>query len=711
VKNYKNKMNLDTIITDIQAPDWEKKLKNISYEESVDFINSVNKSELNCKIEEKKDNSLFIFTMGAIYIKAKSTKSFPVYLAELIYKHVYLRGQGHELFLEILDENFNFFKVNVKRYMWGLCSQTNDIDIVSFLKAKNSPPNILFYWLELSFCADKPITKFLLQILERIEKKRNDYLNIIHLIVQNKSQLLFDTENGLLHMNIKNKPNKNLLLLFEIDWQFTFGELELIRDFLRKNPIETSYLFEHEMGTTYISSKECAKNLFRTVFNLTDCVDIDNNFIESNFYLARNIQKVHEFFIYVSFDLTNIFKNNQFLFDTILTPQKYKFDDVICVFFDLLNERSYLSGIIHSLKTYGNKLSKDDIMKIPDILAKCEMDYQNLRRNKEYDLLNICKKNIDKQKIILSLMCMDFSEEILCLKDYILCFKAIFSKENSIRIQVSPSSPSNFREVIKVFRDCLPEFILNSKILSFSWMNSGELIEAPLLPVILYKEDISEQVNNFLELNRNLFPCKLQILLFSKTKEELYKNLKDVLDYVGKEAEITSSNDIKFMMMMEEMFFITRIIFARLKITMDDFYDIYELLPKHPTNNISEAFINNPKFFYLVTGFLEERKVKQLAIQCKEHLAKMPIDSKITDAQSELGIIVMNCSVCMAINTSDFTELLVPCGHTFCHSCSQKLVNCPNCRVKIDYRLPMKKFNIRIREDSEIQALKRQKIE
>lgn len=705
-------MNLDSIITDIQAPDWEQKLKNISYEESVDFINSVNKPELNFKFIEEKDNSLFIFTIGAIYIKAKSTKSFPVYLAELIYKHVYLRGQGYELFLEILNENFNIFKVNVKRYMWGLCSQTNDTDIVSFLKVKNSPPIILFYWLELSFCADKPITKFLFQILERIEKKRNDYLNIIHLIVQNKTQLLFDTENGLLYMNIKNKPNKNLLLLFEIDWQFTFGELELIRDFLRKNPIETSYLYDDEMGTTF--TKECSKNLIRTVFNLTDCVDTDNNFIERNFYLARNIQKVYEFFIYDSFDLTNIFKNNQFLFDTILTPQKYKFDDIISIFSDLLNERSYLSGIIHSLKTYGNKLSKDDIMKIPDVLAKYEMDYQILARNTNFQdihFLNRCKEKLDEKKIILTLICMDFSEEILCLKDYILCFKAIFSKENSDRIQVSPSSPSNFHEVIKVFRDCLPELILNLKILSFSWMNSGELIEAPLLPLVVFQEHISEHVNNFLELNRNLFPCKLQILLFSKTKEELYKNLKDVLDYIGKEAEITSSNDITFMMMMEEMFFITWIIFGRLKISMDDFYDIYELLPKHPTNNISEAFINHSKFAKLVTGFLEERKVKQLAIQCKEHLAKMPLDSKITDSQSELGIIVMNCSVCMAINTSDFTELLVPCGHTFCHSCSQKLVNCPNCRVKIDYRLPMKKFNIRIRKDSEVQALKRQKVE
>jgi hypothetical protein len=370
------------------------------------------------------------------------------------------------------------------------------------------------------------------------------------------------------------------------------------------------------------------------------------------------------------------------------------------------------------LKIYGNKLSKEDIMEIPDILAKSEIDYQNLPRNignyGEFgeDLLRRCKEILDKKKIILSLMCVDLSEEILCLKDYILFIKEIFSKKNSPRIQVSPSSPSNFHEVIKVFRYCLPGFILNSRILTFSWMNSGELIEASLFPVIneIGKKN-SESLNHFLELNRNLFPCKLQLLLFSKTKEELYKNIKDVLDYAGKESETRASNDVTFMKMMEEMLYIIWIIFLRLEISTDDFYYIYELLPKHPTNNISEAFINYSKIAYLITGFLEERKVKQLAIQCKEHLAKMPIDSKIIDSQLELGIIVMNCSVCMAINTFEFTELLVPCGHTFCHSCSQKLVNCPNCRVKIDYRLPMKKFNIRIRKDSEVQASKRQKVE
>ncbi len=116
--------------------------------------------------------------------------------------------------------------------------------------------------------------------------------------------------------------------------------LEIIRNFLRKNPIETSSLFDEEIGTTYISSTECSKNLIRNVLNLPDCVDENNNFIERNFYLARNIQKVHEFFIYDQLDLIDIFKTNQFLFDKILTPEKYKIDDIIFVFLDLLYQQS-----------------------------------------------------------------------------------------------------------------------------------------------------------------------------------------------------------------------------------------------------------------------------------------------------------------------------------------------------------------------------------
>jgi hypothetical protein len=57
----------------------------------------------------------------------------------------------------------------------------------------------------------------------------------------------------------------------------------------------------------------------------------------------------------------------------------------------------------------------------------------------------------------------------------------------------------------------------------------------------------------------------------------------------------------------------------------------------------------------------------------------------------------------MENNTSEFTNLLVPCGHTFCNSCSKKLVNCLNCRVKIESRLHLKNLNIRIRKEPVIQ--------
>lgn len=57
----------------------------------------------------------------------------------------------------------------------------------------------------------------------------------------------------------------------------------------------------------------------------------------------------------------------------------------------------------------------------------------------------------------------------------------------------------------------------------------------------------------------------------------------------------------------------------------------------------------------------------------------------------------------MANNTSEFTKLLVPCGHTFCNSFSKKLVNCPNHRVKIESRLHLKNLNIRIRKEPVIQ--------
>ena len=87
-------MNLEYIISAVKNPDWEQELAQISQEDSVDFINRTDKAIMNRIIERENENSKFIFAIGALYIKAKSTRCFPLYLAELIYKHVFQGGQG-----------------------------------------------------------------------------------------------------------------------------------------------------------------------------------------------------------------------------------------------------------------------------------------------------------------------------------------------------------------------------------------------------------------------------------------------------------------------------------------------------------------------------------------------------------------------------------------------------------------------------------------
>jgi len=691
-------MNLESIIF------IEKKINDITYEESVNFINSLDKTELNLAIDENKKNSSFIFALGIIYIKAKSIRCFPLYLAELIYNHIYEGNNGHQLFIKKLSQFFEESKKNVTRYMWGLCSKTNDSDIISFLKAKNSPQNILFNWLQISFRLNKPITKYLLHILERIQKKREDYCDIINLIVDKKPQLLFDSTNGILNDLIEKKSIYKLPLLFEINWEFTFGELEHIRNFLKKYPINTSFLIN--------CSTEFSKNLIATIFNLGNYLDENHQLTEDALIIPINVGRIHEFVYYEDYELERIFKINQFIFDTLLIPDKYKINEVFIFFHDLFLSESnthLFSRIVTALKTYGSKLSEENIQEIPDIIQKMD----SFRKNE-------CK-------VWLALMCIDRSDKIPILEDYILILKQLFiPRIFGNTISISPFSHSTAYEVIDNIRKSLPDFILNTQFLIVRWVIDENYFSKSLLPV-LQLEEKSISIDNGIRSHINylnlphpfiayerkvlLFPCKLQLLMLSRTKDELFSNLKDVLEHIGIEAEKLPSNDVTFMEMMEEMFFIMENIFKRLKISMDDFYNIYELLPKYQSNDISEVFINDPRFSYLLTNFLEERKVKQLELKCREYLATMPADSKITDAQSELGIILMNCSVCMVNNTSEFTDLLVPCGHTFCQSCSQKLLNCPNCRVKIDYRIPMKNFNIRIRKEADKKNTKRKKVE
>jgi len=582
----------------------------------------------------------------------------------------------------------------VARFIWGLCANANNADIESFLKKRNSSPIILLYWLKMAIQSNKPITKHIFQIMKRIQEDPRIYEDVISFLISNKTALLFDPIKGYFFNNDK-KPVYQLMSIFEINWQFTFSEIEKIRNFLRSYPINASLL--------YGRSSNFSKNFLGTILNLNDY-----QLREGSLVIPYNVSRIHEFVYYEDYDLERIFQSNQYVFDNLLLPERYNISVVVAFFHHLFLNKSFaFSRITTTIKKYGEKLSEDDIQTIPDIIEKMD------------------SSNRDNFKVWLALMCIDRTEIIPIIQDYIIVLKQMFIPRTwGHSIYVSLSSFENINEVVNNIRKSLPDFILNTEIFKICWEINEKEYSKSLLPVLQIEEK-SSTINssiiayiNYLNFPSSfisnegkvlLFPCKLQLLVLSKTKNELFSNLKDVLEHIGEESKKMGSNDVFFMEMMEEMFFIMENIFKRLKISMDDFYNIYELLPKHPDNNISEAFINDPRFSYLLTNFLEERKVKQLEQKCKEHLAVKP-QSSITDAQSELGIVIVNCIICMGNYTPEFTDLLVPCGHTFCNSCSKKLVNCPNCRVKIESRLPLKKFNIRIRKDSDEHTLKRLKI-
>jgi hypothetical protein len=530
--------------------------------------------------------------------------------------------------------------------------------------------------------------------MKRIQEDSRIYEDIISFLIDNKTALLFDPIKGYFFNNDK-KTVYQLMSIFEINWQFTFSEIDKIRNFLRSYPINASLL--------YGRSSNFSKNFLGTILNLNDYI-----LREGSLVIPYNVSRIHEFVYYEDYDLKCIFESNQYVFDILLVPQRYNILDVILFFQHLFLNKSFaFSRITATLKKFGEKLSEDDIQTIPDIIE------------------NLDSSRRDNFKVWLALMCIDRTETISVIQDYIIVLKQMFIPRTwGHSIYVSLSSFENINEVVNNIRKYLPDFILNTEIFKICWEINEKEYSKSLLPVLQIEEK-SSTINssiiayiNYLNFPSSfisnegkmlLFPCKLQLLMLSKTKDEFFRNLKDVLEYIGKESKKMASNDVKFMEIMEEMFFIMENIFKRLKISMDDFYNIYELLPKHPSNDISQAFINDPRFSYLLTNFLEERKVKQLKQKCKEHLA-VNSKSSITDAQSELGIVIVNCIICMGNYTPEFMDLLVPCGHTFCNSCSKKLVNCPNCRVKIESRLPLKKFNIRIRKDCDENTSKRQKI-
>jgi hypothetical protein len=296
-------------------------------------------------------------------------------------------------------------------------------------------------------------------------------------------------------------------------------------------------------------------------------------------------------------------------------------------------------------------------------------------------------------------MCIERKERIPCLNDYIILLKALLNRASTKVINVVPSSPATFHEIVRKLRECLPDFVLNLMAHLVTWKTGETPHAAQLLPVI-QNEQISDAIMGFLQANRNTLPYMLQLLMLSNTIEELWDNLAPVMECAGLQAQQMPPNNVNFIVMLEEIFRIFEEIFKRFDIKIADFSDkINNLLPNHPANSIFDAFIRDKRFDNLTRGVRDELNVSKLEAQCQAHLATMPPGSTIADAQRELNCVLFDCGICTGRNTPEFCCMFL-CGHASCRGCFEKLkvqqsFGCPICRAKITCCVEINKLDIR----------------
>ena len=683
-KNYKNAKRR-MLISDLIAATTLAFMLNIlqkTPEQCVAFVNTLDAKQLVSALEEHGGNSLFIFSLGIIYIKAKATRSFPMRLAELLSHHVHHASQGSQEFLQVLNEAFDKNKDNFPRFLWGMCSNVSPKEIESFLKMRNSTPLMIFHWLQMAIREQKQIVKEFFQILERIKKDPTHFEDVIRTLIANKTQLIFNFKIGCIAVAIDTGVVFNLLLLFEINWDFTFAELSLIRNFLRKRPINASFL----TGPSGYMSEKCSRYLIGDIMNLPGLIDASGRLTEGVLLLPANVARIAEYVYFIDNQLGSIFQNSHHLFNTILIPEKYSIADVFIFFHNIhiMGNSELFSRMIYALKEYGNKLNTGDLKSLPQVLRKISDD----RRDAAY--------------FWLAFMCIDRQEPIGCLNDHIILLRAILNRDSS-QIQVEPFFPTNFPNIVRKLRECLPDFVLNMMAHCVTWKTGQTQHCAQLLPVI-QTELASDSVMIFIKDNSHELPYMLQLLMLSKTIAEIWVNMAPVMEYVGIQAQQLPSNDISFMVMREEIFQILQEIFKRFAIEITDFTEkISALLPNHPTNSIQYAFIHDQRFENLTRGIHDDLKVSEMEIQCQTHLATMPPGSTLTDAQRELNVVLFDCSICISRNTPNFS-FMFPCGHTSCCGCfeqlkrQQKKIVCPICRADITFCVKMDNLGLRFKK-------------
>lgn len=667
----------------------------ISPEECVTFINALDGTKLSSSFETHGENHFFVFSLGYIYLKAKATRSFPMRLAELIFHHVNHRSQGYQEFLKSLNTYFEEHNNETPRNLLGLYEKCSSKDIKSFLKPRNSSPLSVFYWLQMAIKKQKTIVKEFFQILNRIRKNPLIFDDVKQLMVANKSQLLFHKTIGciVVMINTDTYGGIDLLDLFEIDWNLTFAELELLRNFLRKRPISANILFDPQ----YMSA-DCSRYLIGNVMNLAGILDASGRLTQSDLLLPANLVRIAEFVYLSDNDLSTIFRTNHNVFNQILIPGKYSFQKTLIFFNNLMySNQELFSRICDALKEYGNKLTPQDLKLIPNVLKSMPDDI------------------LDVAHFFLAFMCIEREEKIGCLNDYIMLLNALLNRGTQKFIQITPSSPSNFPQIVRNLRKCLPNFVLNLMCLE---IRTPLVIQ--LLPVLQTNKRHSDYFFAFLELNaqNGSFACLLQLLMFSETLEQIWANMVRVMEYIGQQAIQLSPDHIDFIMMQDELFYILDELFNnRFKVELSHFNDhIYGLLPKHPENSILDAFVADKRFYHLVRCIYDEREVTEFKKKCEIHLRTMPSGSTLDDAQKALDIILFECPICTMIYTKAFTTILLQCGHTLCTVCAEKICslkkkNCPTCREVIISTTELQSINIRFQQNQVDPAEKRQRYE
>ena len=658
----------------------------ISPEECVALLNLWDKNDILAFLETHGENPIFIFSLGLIYLKAKATRSFPMRLAELLFHHVCHGNQGSQEFLQFLNNSYEENKIFCPRFLWGLCESCSSNDLESFLKPKNSSPLLVFYWLQIAIQKRKLIVKEFFQILERIKKNPPIFEGVIQLMIRNTTHLLFDPDTGCLENMTGRGSCFNLLLLFQIKWNMTHVELDHLRNFLREHPISANFLVDPQ----YISA-ECSLYLIGEVMNFAGLLDTSGRLTRSVLLLPMNVLELAEFVYFSDDDLATIFRANHGVFNQILIPGKYSIGIVIIFFNNLMDSNQELfSRICDALKEYGNKLSPQDLKLIPKVLKSMPDDLR------------------DAAHFFIAFMCIERKEKIKCLDDHIMLLKALLNRGNQEFIQVTPSSPSTFPEIVRKLRTGFSNFVLNLMCLEIK----TPLVAIQLLPVLQTKPNDSVSVYDFLEskAQSGSFTCLLQLLMLSRTIELLWANMERVMNHIEQHQAVD------FMMMQSELFHILDELFNnRFKVGLLHFNDhIHGLLPKHPEgNSIFDAFVDDERFVRIVRGVHDERKVAECKMKCQEYLKEMPSGSTPDDAQQQLGIFLFYCSVCMSDVTNGFLTSIRECGHTFCTSCFQKSSKCPMCRIEIGTGIDCSKFKFRYKKEpdelSSSQPLKKKK--